>query len=310
MVMTRLWLPGCLLGLTLLTGCVGSGELQALRADIAALERDRSQRAREVSTRLESLDARVSKPELGGRRELAQTAAAADELRVELQRLNGTVEELQYRMQSGSGPNAEAQTIIATRLAELETRLAALEQRVDPDRQVAFKPSREARPIAAAPEPGRTPPPPATSPLPTRQPLTRDPAPTSPPAASDSASEGLYQRALKEYKAGNHEVAIVLFKQLLRQHPEASIAGHAQYWLGESLYAQQQYEAAIVAFDEVVQKYADDSKVPAAILKQGYAFAALDDVRNARFFLQQVQRKYPDSKEAEQASKRLDELKP
>ena len=104
-------------------------------------------------------------------------------------------------------------------------------------------------------------------------------------------------------------MAIVLFKQLVRQYPQTTKAGSAQYWLGESLYAQQQYEAAIVAFDEVVQKYGQDGKVPAAILKQGYAFEKLNDQRNARFFLQQVQRKYPDTPEAEQATKRLKTLK-
>ena len=60
--------------------------------------------------------------------------------------------------------------------------------------------------------------------------------------------------------------------------------GSAQYWIGDSLYAQKQFEAAIVAFDEVIRKYPEDNKVPAALLKQGYAFAELKDVRNARFF--------------------------
>ncbi|MEE8291463.1 MAG: tetratricopeptide repeat protein, partial [Candidatus Tectomicrobia bacterium] len=85
--------------------------------------------------------------------------------------------------------------------------------------------------------------------------------------------------------------------------------GHAQYWIGASLYTLKQYEAAIVAFDEVVQKYPQDTKVPAAILKQGFAFAALKEKPNARFFLQQVQQKYPDTPEARQATEKLKQLK-
>jgi tol-pal system protein YbgF len=122
-------------------------------------------------------------------------------------------------------------------------------------------------------------------------------------------AERLYERAKQEYDAKNYEVAAVLFKQLLRDHSQSSLAGNSQYWLGETFYAQRQYEAAIVAFDEVIQKYGDNPKVPASILKQGFAFAALDDSRNARFFLEQVQSRFPDSEEAKQAEAKLKTLK-
>jgi len=91
-----------------------------------------------------------------------------------------------------------------------------------------------------------------------------------------------------------------------RGHPQA---GNAQYLIGEALYAQRQYKSAIVAFDEVVQKYDSDPKVPAAMLKQGYAFVELRDLRNARFFFQQVQKKYPGSPEAYQAAEKLRQIR-
>jgi tol-pal system protein YbgF len=118
-------------------------------------------------------------------------------------------------------------------------------------------------------------------------------------------AERLYEQALADYQRGNYEGAVVNFKQVLRQAPTASQAGHAQYLIGESLYALQQYEAAIVAFDEVVQKYPQDVRVAAALLKMGYAFAELKDSRNAQFFLQQVQKRYPNSSEAQQATEKL-----
>ncbi len=119
----------------------------------------------------------------------------------------------------------------------------------------------------------------------------------------------LYKRGLTDYQERNYEAAVVHFKQFIRLAPQALQAGTAQYLIGESLYAQRQYEAAIVAFDEVVQKHSQDPKVPAAILKQGYAFAELRDARNARFFLQQVQKKYPNSPEAQQATEKLRQLR-
>ena len=140
----------------------------------------------------------------------------------------------------------------------------------------------------------------------------RPPSPAvTPPSSSaptNDEADRLYKRALQEYQQNNHEVAIGLFKQFLRQYPKAPLGGNAQYWIGESLYAQKQFEAAIVAFDEVIRKYPEDNKIPAALLRQGYAFAELKDVRNARFFLQQVQQKYPNSPEAQQAGEKLKQL--
>jgi len=101
----------------------------------------------------------------------------------------------------------------------------------------------------------------------------------------------------------------VNFRQFLKQSPKSSQAGNAQYLIGEALYAQKQYDPAIVAFDDVVQKYPKDPKVAAAMLKEGYAFAELKDVRNARYFLQQVVKKFPDTPEAKKAEEKLKQLR-
>lgn len=314
-----------LLCATAMTGCVVTqGEIQALRADIAALERDRAQQRQELAGRLERLDSRMKQPESEARRELAQTVAANQDMRVELQALRGQVEELQFRAQSGSGTSTEMGEILANKVAEIETRLFALEQRVDPQLSAKFSTPASERPALPAGSPmgsapsGSTVSPPAkeapvhVAKLPERTLPTTRPSPRRSEHAtgqSDVTANRLYERAKHEYDTKNYEVAAVLFKQFLRDYPKSPLAGNSQYWLGETFYAQQQYEAAIVAFDEVIQKYGDNVKVPAAILKQGYAFAALDDSRNARFFLEQVQRKFPDSDEAKQAEAKLKTLK-
>jgi tol-pal system protein YbgF len=172
----------------------------------------------------------------------------AEELRGEIQRLHGTIQEVQHRMQQGPMPTAQL-------------------------------------PVA--------PPPP----------------PASETSSTGDAAERLYQHALQEHQQGNHKAAVALFKQFLERDPHASLAGHAHYWIGESLYAQQQYEAAIVAFDEVIRKYPASPKVPAALLKQGDAFVKLHDACTAKYFLRQLQKEYPDSSEAHQATEQLKQLK-
>jgi tol-pal system protein YbgF len=119
----------------------------------------------------------------------------------------------------------------------------------------------------------------------------------------------LYGQAMQAYQQTDYQTAIALLTSFLSQHPPASLAAQAQYWIGESLYAQHRYEAAIVAFDDVVQQYPTHPKAPTALLKQAYAFAELQDQTHAEFFLQQVQKKYPRSSEASQAAARLEQLK-
>ena len=305
-----------------MTGCVVTqGEIQALRADIAALERDRTQQRRELAAHLERLDSRMGHPESEVRRELAQTMATNEETRVELQALRGQLEELQFRTQSGSGMSGEIGDILADKVAEIETRVFALEQRVDPQLSPTSPTAPSERQMLPSESPAASVPPGDTVPAPARDVPDRVAEPSLPttrpsmsgsepvPERSDVDAERLYERAKQEYDAKNYEVAAVLFKQLLRDHSQSSLAGNSQYWLGETFYAQRQYEAAIVAFDEVIQKYGDNPKVPASILKQGFAFAALDDSRNARFFLEQVQSRFPDSEEAKQAEAKLKTLK-
>jgi len=310
-VLVSLLLPGLMLG------CASDRDLQAMRADAQALERQSSERQQTAEVRLQSVNDRVAqfeKSQAEARRDLARTAATLDELRIQLQRIQGDIQETQYRVRRGT---TGGEGISATKLADFETRMSELEKQF-PARKGATPPVAQQKPEQ---EPGLSPPaPPASSTAdsspstppspttPTPQPPPPPPTPrvaalpptntTSRPPATPSPGEAnvadqLYKRALKDYQEKNYEAAVVNFKQYLKQAPKSPQAGNAQYLIGESLYAQKQYEAAIVAFDEVVQKHSQDPKVAAAMLKQGYAFAELKDARNARFFLQQVQKKIP-----------------
>jgi tol-pal system protein YbgF len=331
--MKRWFVLGSLLLSGLVMGCASDQALQAVRADTQALERQNSERQQTVEARLQSVSNRVAqleKSQADIRRDLARNAATSDELRIQQQRLQGDIQETQHRVRRGT---TGGEGVSATKLADLEARLDDLEKQA-PSRKNATpppipqpKPELEPAPPAASttdalpPTPAVPPPPPT---LPPPQPSGPPPTPrvaavppasgTSRPPATSSPAEAnvadqLYKRALKDYQEKNYEAAVVNFKQYLKQSPKSPQAGTAQYLIGESLYAQKQYEAAIVAFDEVIQKHGQDPKVAAAMLKQGYAFAELKDARNARFFLQQVQKKYPNSLEAQQAAEKLKQLR-
>jgi tol-pal system protein YbgF len=319
-VLVSLLLPG------LIAGCASDSDVRALRADTSVLERQRSELQQTVESRLQTLSdrvAQVGKSQEDTRRDLARTAATLDELRIQLQRLQGDIQETQHRV--GRGTSGE--TVSTTKLADVETRLSALEQQLasrrsttpptsPPPSAAESAPSVPAPPAAANPPNPSSPlvipppPPPQAGPPPQPRVAAGPPASGTPhPAAESNVADQLYQRGLKEYREGNYDSAVVNFRQFLKQAPKSSQAGNAQYLIGEALYAQKQYDPAIVAFDDVVQKYPKDPKVAAAMLKEGYAFAELKDVRNARYFLQQVLKKFPDSPEAQKASEKLKQLR-
>ena len=79
------------------------------------------------------------------------------------------------------------------------------------------------------------------------------------------------------------------------------------YWVGEAFFGEKKYENAILQFQEVVQNHRSHPKAAAALLKQGLAFRALGDDKNARVILQQVVERYPNSDEAKKAKERLGE---
>src|SRR5712691_8577395 len=103
--MKRSFVLGSLLLPGLITGCVGDRDVQALRADTSALERQSSERQQTVEARLQTLSDRVAqfgKSQEDTRRDLARTAATLDELRVQLQRLQGDIQETQHRVRRGT----------------------------------------------------------------------------------------------------------------------------------------------------------------------------------------------------------------
>ena len=114
----------------LLMGCASDQDLHALQVDTATLERQSSAFRQTMEPRLQQLSDRIAQDEQSQaeiRRDVARAAATLDELRVQLQRLQGDIQETQHLMQRGT---TEGVGVTATALAGLETRLRALEQQL------------------------------------------------------------------------------------------------------------------------------------------------------------------------------------
>ena len=123
--------------------------------------------------------------------------------------------------------------------------------------------------------------------------------------AGESAPE-LYDRALKmiretqDFSAGRE-----LMETFLKRYPDHDLAVNAAYWIGETYYAEKNYEQAILQFEEIIQKYGDHPKVASAMLKQALAFESSGDKATARLLLQRVVERFPLSDEAGKAKQKL-----
>jgi tol-pal system protein YbgF len=129
-----------------------------------------------------------------------------------------------------------------------------------------------------------------------------------PVTASAETPEALYQRGLELIqKEGAFDRGREQMELFLKRYPEHELAVNAMYWVGEAFFGEKKYENAILQFQDVVQKHGNHPKAAAALLKQGLAFRALGDEKNARVILQQVVERFPKSEEAKKAKERLGE---
>jgi tol-pal system protein YbgF len=134
-------------------------------------------------------------------------------------------------------------------------------------------------------------------------------APAAPAAAAESP-EALYERGLELIqKKGDFAGGRQWLQEFLQRYPKHDLAVNAMYWIGEAWYGEKKYENAILQFQDVIQKYGEHPKVAAALLKQGLAFHALGDQKNARVIMQKLIDSFPLSEEAKKARERLTEWK-
>ncbi|HSQ49672.1 MAG TPA: tetratricopeptide repeat protein, partial [Nitrospiraceae bacterium] len=86
-----------------------------------------------------------------------------------------------------------------------------------------------------------------------------------------------YERLLALFRDGDLDGARQGFATFLRDYENSDLAPNARYWLGESHYGKKDYKQAIDSYDRVELDFPQSEKVPAAILKKGYAYLAMKD---------------------------------
>lgn len=96
-----------------------------------------------------------------------------------------------------------------------------------------------------------------------------------PKAPAGVSAKDLYEQALNDLKDNKLNDAEQKFSQFLGSYPKDTLAGNAQYWLGEVYYKQQNFAKAAVAFKDGYSKYPEGTKGPDCLLKLGLSMKAL-----------------------------------
>lgn len=260
-------------------GCANQSDIRILEDRVNALERQNMELKQQTTEKIDTKAAAF-------RNQSASLHVATDQVRNEIQILNGKLEETRYQL----AEQIRTTEYLNRRVVRIEEKLKLPVLENAPEPSFSREVSLPGTPPAAVPAPV--------------------PPPTQPPvAAVDNPSENeRYILAKQAFDRGDYQEARDGFQQLLLQYPDARNADSAQFWIGETFYRQKEYEQAILEYQTVIEKYPGGNKVQASLLKQGYAFAGMGDNANARLILQELIEKYPDSSEAKIASQKMSTL--
>jgi tol-pal system protein YbgF len=125
------------------------------------------------------------------------------------------------------------------------------------------------------------------------------PATDSPEALYEKHYETLLRRQFSEAEVG--------FRQFLEKYPDHSLAGSAQYQLGETFYAQGQYQEAARNFLQGYKNYPKSRRAPDSLVKLGLSLRKLDQRDQACAAFASVATEFPravESKKRAQAEQK------
>lgn len=138
--------------------------------------------------------------------------------------------------------------------------------------------------------------------------LATPPPPSLPPSAPGTPSDnraGTAERAfaagLASFRAREYGQAILDFLDVVGKYREHVLAPSAQYWIGESYYAQHDYRQALIEFRKVIDWTSPNPKVPDALVKSGLCYDKLREGSRAQDSWRRVVREFPDSPAAAEA---------
>ena len=121
-------------------------------------------------------------------------------------------------------------------------------------------------------------------------------------SASKMSSAALYNLAKKNYDKKYYTKAIANYEELIKRKYKPA---YAHYMIGEMNYKRKNYAKAISYFKKSSQLYSKASYMPTLMLHTAISMDKTGDKAHAKSFYKAIIAKYPSSKEAKEAKRRL-----
>ena len=303
----RLPLLSLAAGSLLLAGCPGAFTQQKTQQDVDGLKR-------EIAAIKADQKKGMGEGEQALRGRLADLGASLDQIRTDISLLQGRVESLQDTFGKRSDEQLKVRQDLEIRIAQLDEQVRALQVKMQQPLPMMTPPDGAQQPTPRPTEKGMTM---ATAtPAATPAGAGATPAPAVTPTAVAAKTpvvkvtdQSLYQKGAEALDGKRYADARVTFTELITKFPKSEFADNGRYWIAESFYAEKDYASAILEFDKVVKDYPQGDKVPAALLKQGFAFLEIGEKEGGVATLQDLVRRFPKSEEAKKAKDKLAKLK-
>ena len=304
--MTRHSLPFRHVAAALFAACLAA--LPALPARAALFDDDEARKRIEQTNQRIALVQKQLEDRIGAleaqlkSQGLIELFGQVEQLKSDIARLRGQIEVLNHEQEQAQKRQRDLYIDLDSRLRRLESGpgagvppaavgvgapagLGALPSTVPPSNPLA----------AAAPAPS------AVTPL-VGGIISPRPSTVAPDIANEQRA---YDAALDQFKGNNFGAAIASFAAFVKAYPKSPLAPSAQYWIGNSHFAQKDYRAAIVAQRQLVAAFPDSQKVPDALLNIATSQFELGDGAASRRTLEELIAKHPQSEAAVKARQRL-----
>ena len=115
----------------------------------------------------------------------------------------------------------------------------------------------------------------------------------------------LYRSAFTDLRNKKYKDALNKFTAFIKIHEASEFSSNATYWIGECLYAMENYEGALINFAYVIKNYPDGNKLGDSKLKIGYSLYNLQNWKLARLAFDNVISNYPNSTHSVLAEKKI-----
>lgn len=129
--------------------------------------------------------------------------------------------------------------------------------------------------------------------------------------STDDAAEQKrqYDAAFALMRDAKYDESIVAFEAFAKKYPQGSLTSNAYYWMGEGYLIKQNFAKAYESFDIVLTKYASSNKIEDSMLRGADSLVGLNRMDEAKAMYESLLKKYPTSRAAKSAERRLDRFK-